>query len=93
MLPNFKSKISTRLLDAKKDNGPTLFNLMGQCFQVVGLIEWTSIIAKRCPNKMDHTKSKFDKCIRDYLEAVAGFLNVGNQLISGFAPPRSIPSF
>jgi hypothetical protein len=26
-------------------------------------------------------KANFDKCIRDYLEAVAGFPNIGNQLI------------
>jgi hypothetical protein len=32
MLPNFKSMILTQLLDAKKDDGPTLFYLMGQCF-------------------------------------------------------------
>jgi hypothetical protein len=38
-LPNFKSKILTRLLDAQKANGPLLFNLMGQCFQGVGLTE------------------------------------------------------
>ncbi len=42
-LPDFKSKILTQLLDTQKDDGPTLFNLMGQCFQDVGLTEWTSI--------------------------------------------------
>ena len=26
-------------------------------------------------------KANFDECIRDYLEAVAGFPNIGNQLI------------
>jgi hypothetical protein len=31
-LPDFKSKILTRLSDTQKDNSPTLFNLMGQCF-------------------------------------------------------------
>jgi hypothetical protein len=29
MLPNFKAKILTRLLDEQKDNGPLLFSLMG----------------------------------------------------------------
>ncbi len=80
-LPNFKSKILTRLLDTQKDNGPRLFNLMGQCFQDVGLTKWTKVIVKRCPDDADPTKANFDKCIRDYLEAVAGFPNVGNQLI------------
>jgi hypothetical protein len=80
-LPDFKSKILTWLLDAQKDNGPLLFSLLGQCFQDVGLTKRISVIAKRCPNNADHTKANFDECIRDYLEAVAGFPNIGNQLI------------
>ena len=75
-LPNFKSKILTQLLDAQKADGPLLFNLMGQCFQVIGLTEWTSIIAKQCTNDADCTKANFDKCIRDYLEAIVGFPNM-----------------
>jgi hypothetical protein len=39
MVPNFKSKILTRLSDLQKDNGPLLFSLLGQCFQDVGLTE------------------------------------------------------
>jgi hypothetical protein len=56
---------------------------MGQCFQDVGLTltKWTSVIAKRCPEDADCMKEKFDECIRDYLEAVAGFPNIGDQLI------------
>jgi hypothetical protein len=46
MLPDFKSKILTRLLDMQKDDGPLLFSLMGQCFQDVGLAMWTSLIAE-----------------------------------------------
>ncbi len=80
-LPDFKSKILTRLSDTQKANGPLLFNLMVQCFQGIGLTEWTSVIAKQCPNNADRTKANFDKCIRDSLEAVAGFLNIGDQLI------------
>ncbi len=36
-LPDFKSKILIQLSDTQKDDSPTLFNLMGQCFQDVGL--------------------------------------------------------
>jgi hypothetical protein len=54
---------------------------MGWCFQDVGLTKWPSVIAKQWPNNADCMKSNFDKCIRDYLEAVAGFPNIGNQLI------------
>ena len=46
MLPNFKSKILTQLLDTQKDDGQLLFCLMGQCFQDIGLTKWTSVIAK-----------------------------------------------
>jgi hypothetical protein len=80
-LPDFKSNILTQLLADHKDVGSLMFNLMGQCFQDAGLTKWTSIIAKQCPNNADHTKANFNKCIRDYREAVAGFPNVGNQLI------------
>jgi hypothetical protein len=72
-LPNFKSKILTRLSDTQKDNGPLLFNVMGQCFQDIGLTKWTRVVAKQCPNDADPTKANFDECIRDYLEAVASF--------------------
>ncbi len=65
----------------QKDDGLLLFNLMGQCFQDLGLTKLTSIIAKQCPNDADHTKINFDKCIRDNLEAVAKFPNLGDQLI------------
>ncbi len=79
-LPNFKSQILTRLSDLQKDNGPLLF-ILGQCFQDVGLTEWTSVVVKQCPNNADRTKANFDECIRDYLEAVAGFPNISDQLI------------
>ncbi len=69
------------LLDSKKEDGPTLFSLMGQCFYNVGLMEWTNVVGKQCPDNMHLTKENFNKCIRDYLKAVAGFPNIGNQLI------------
>jgi hypothetical protein len=80
-LPNFKSKILTRLLAEQKDDGPLLFDLMGQCFQGIGLTEWTSVNAKQSPKDADCTKANFVRCIMDYLEAIVGFPNVGNQLI------------
>jgi hypothetical protein len=80
-LPDFKSKILTRLSETKKKCGPTLFSLMGQCFQDVGLKELANIVGKQCPEDTHLTKKNFDKCIRDYLEAVAGLPNIGDQLI------------
>ncbi len=92
MLPDFKSKILTRLLDLQKDNGPLLFSLLGQCFQDVALTEWTSVVAKQCPDDADRTKANFYECIRDYLEAIAGFPNIGNQLICWLRTARSLLS-
>jgi hypothetical protein len=80
-LPDFKSKILTQLLAEQKNGDPLPFNLMGQCFQDVGLTKWTSVITKQCPNNADFMKASFNKCIKDYLKTVAGFPNVGNQLI------------
>ncbi len=81
MLPDFKSKILTQLLADQKNDGPLLLSLMGQRFQDAGLTKWTSVIAKQCPDNADCTKVNFDKCIRDYLEAITRFPIVGNQLI------------
>ncbi len=58
-----------------------LFNLMVQCFQDVCPTKQININAKQCPTDADRMKTNFDKCIRDYLEAVTGFPNVGNHLI------------
>jgi hypothetical protein len=80
-LPDFKSKILTQLLDTQKNNGPLLVSLLGQCFQDVSLTKWTSVIAKQCPNDADCTNANLYKCIRDYLEAVVKFPNIGKQLI------------
>jgi hypothetical protein len=44
ILPDFKSKILTQLSEAKKEDGPTLFNILGQCFQYLGLIEGTNVV-------------------------------------------------
>jgi hypothetical protein len=48
-LPHFKWKMLTRISDTQKVDGPTLFNLMGQCFQDIGLTEWTNVIMKDAP--------------------------------------------
>ncbi len=57
-----------------------LFSTLGQCFQDIGLTEWTSVVRKQCPDDADRTKANFDKCIRDYLEAIR-VPYIGDQLI------------
>ncbi len=44
---------------ALMEDGPTLFNLIGECFQDVGLFEWNNVIGKRCPNNTDLVKASF----------------------------------
>jgi hypothetical protein len=68
-------------LAKQKDDGPLLFNLIFQCFQDLGLTKWTSVITKQCPDDAYPKKAAFDECIKDYLETVAGFPNMGYQLI------------
>ncbi len=58
-----------------------LFSWLGQCFQDLGLTKWTGVVAKQCPTNADCTKANFDECIRDYLEALIVFPNIGDQLI------------
>ena len=89
MLLDFKSKIHTWLLEAKKEDNPILFSLMGQCFQDVSLTEWTNGMEKWCSNNTHLTKENSIECIRDYLEAVARFPSIGVIWFVGFALPRS----
>jgi hypothetical protein len=41
------------------EDSPTLFNLIGQCFQDVGLTEWNKVLGKQCPNNTDLAKTSF----------------------------------
>ncbi len=91
-LPDFKSKILTQLSEAKKEDGLTLLNLMGQCFLDVCLTELTNVEGKQCPEDTHLTKENFNKCIRDYLEAVLGIPNIGNQLICWLCAAKN-PAF
>ena len=55
--------------------------MWGNILTHIGMHHTTSVITKQCPNNADHTKANFDECIRDYLEAISEFPNIGNQLI------------
>jgi hypothetical protein len=41
------------------EDGPTLFNLMGQCFQDVDLTKWNNVVGKQCPNNTNLAKANF----------------------------------
>lgn len=87
-LPDFEAKILSRIPTDCHDDGETLFQLMEQCFQDVALTEWTNIVTKRCPNNADQTKENFVECQCNYLEAIAGFPNLGDQIIRWFRTCR-----
>jgi hypothetical protein len=43
------------------EDGPTLFNLIGQCFQDVGLTKWNNVIKKQCPNNTNLAKASIEE--------------------------------
>ena len=64
-LPDFKSKIVLRLPANKQRDGPTLFPLLEQCFQEVGLTEWKNIIFARCPDEYTKMFENLIECQQD----------------------------
>ena len=87
-LPDFESKIVSRLPVNKQRNGPTLFPLLEQCFQEVSLTKWKNVVSTRCPDEDAKMFENLFECQRDYLEALAGFPNIGDQLIHWFRTAR-----
>jgi hypothetical protein len=41
------------------EDSPTLFNLIGQCFQDVGLTKINKVVRKRCPDDTNLAKASF----------------------------------
>ncbi len=46
---------------ALTEDGPPLFNLIGQCFQDVGLTKLNKVVGKRCLDNNDLAKASFKK--------------------------------
>jgi hypothetical protein len=46
---------------ALTEDSPTLFNLIGQCFQDVGLTELNKVVKKQCPEDNDLAKEILKK--------------------------------
>ena len=84
MLLDFESKIVLRLPANKQRDGPTLFPLLEQCFQEVGLTEWKNVVSAHCSDEYAKMFKNLIECQRDYLEVLAGFPNIGEQLICWF---------
>ena len=43
------------------EDGPPLFNLIGQCFQDVSLTEWNKVVGKQYLDNNDLAKASFKK--------------------------------
>jgi hypothetical protein len=50
-LPNFESKIVSRLPSNEQHGGPTLFPFFKQCFEEVGPTEWKNVVSAPCPDE------------------------------------------
>jgi hypothetical protein len=44
---------------ALTEDGPTLFNLIGQCFQDISLTECNNVVRKQCPDNTNLVKASF----------------------------------
>ncbi len=94
MHPDFKSKILTWLSEAKKEDDPTLFNLMGQCFHDVDLTKSTNVSG---PTLLVSDAPMIPTSWRRTLMSVSGITSMqlpGSQTLAtywfvGFALPRS----
>jgi hypothetical protein len=51
---------------ALTEDGPPLFNLLGQCFEDVGLTKSNKVVGKQCLDNNDLAKASFKKLTRDY---------------------------
>jgi hypothetical protein len=54
------------------EDGPTMFNLIGQCFQDVGFTKWNNVAGKRCPNNTNLAKANFEGWTWNYLRKSPG---------------------
>jgi hypothetical protein len=50
----------------------TLFNLIGQCFQDVGLSKWNNVVIKQCPHNTNLAKLNFKEWTWNYLRQSPG---------------------
>jgi hypothetical protein len=54
------------------EDGPTLFNLIGQCFHDVGLTKWNNVVEKQCPDDTNLAKANVKEWTWNYLRQSPG---------------------
>lgn len=85
-LPDFKLKILGRIFpETRREDGENLFHLMELCLQHSALATWREVVTNRsAQNGFVKNAASFLECQRDYLEAIAEFPRIGDQLIRWF---------
>ncbi len=56
-----QAQFETKYFLALAEDSPPLFNLIGQCFQDIGLTKLNKVVGKRCLNNNDLAKASFKK--------------------------------
>jgi hypothetical protein len=77
---------------ALTEDGLTLFNLIGQCFQEVGLTEWNKVVGKQCPDNTNLAEASFKEWTQDYQRQSPGCPIKATNWFVGFALQRSLHS-
>ncbi len=77
---------------ALTEDGPPLFNLIGQCFQDVSLTEWKKVFEKQCLDNSDLAKASFKKWTKDYQRQSPGCPKQTTNWFIGLALQRSLHS-
>ncbi len=77
---------------ALTEDGPSLFNLIGQCFQDVSLTKWNKVIGRQCLDDNDLAKASFKKWTQDYQRQSPGFPKQMSNWFVGLALQRRLHS-
>ncbi len=77
---------------ALTEDGPTLFNLIGQCFQDIGLTKCNNVVGKWFPDDTNLAKASFKEWTRDYLRQSPNCPTSATNWFNGFALQRSLHS-
>ncbi len=77
---------------ALMEDGPPLFNHIGQCLQDVSLTKWNKVVGKHCLNDNELAKASFKKWTRDYQRQSPGCPKQTSNWSVGLALQRSLHS-
>ncbi len=89
--PN-QAQFEPKYFIARTDNGPTPFNLIGQCFQDVSLAKCSNVVGKQCPKITNLVKASFKEWTRDYLRQSPDCPTQATNWFVGFVLQRSLHS-